>query len=333
MTARALSPRVRQILDKIPPGVPPHLDIDGERAYLHALSDVLFFRYTESGPEVHSVEEHLLPVAAGESIRVRLYRPPVDTPLAAHVSLHGGGWKLGSIDERVNDAICRQRCVGAGVIVVAVEYRLAPEHKFPIPMDDCWAAVRWLFEHADALGVDPTNLSIGGVSAGGNLAAAVALRARDSGGPALRFQLLEVPALDLTRRIARETLAAGVLPPGVPQPTMEDAIEVYLRSPEDGGLPMASPLFAEDLSGLPPTFVMTAEFDMLRTEGEQYAERLRRAGVPVTDRRYAGALHGTSTWTRAWEPAAQWQADVVRALREAHGTTGEPRSDQRVSVD
>ena len=105
---------------------------------------------------------------------------------------------------------------------------------------------------------------------------------------------------------------------------MDDAIDIYLRSPGEGMLPMASPVFAEDLTGLAPAFVMTAEFDMLRTEGELYAERLRGVGVTATDRRYPGALHGTSTWTRAWEPAAQWQADAEQALREAHATTGEP---------
>ncbi|MGH3376877.1 MAG: alpha/beta hydrolase, partial [Actinoallomurus sp.] len=194
---------------------------------------------------------------------------------------------------------------------------LAPEHRFPIPLDDCYAALCWTAANADLLGIDPGNLSIGGSSAGGNLAAAVTLRCRDEDGPELRFQLLEVPALDLTRGIARETLASGVIP-DVPQPTMDSAARAYLQDVAQARDPLASPLFADDMRGLPPTHVMTAEFDMLRTEGERYAERLRAAGVPATHRRYAGALHGTAMLTRTWECAAEWQRDAAQALRRAH---------------
>jgi acetyl esterase len=253
----------------------------------------------------------------GGRILVRVYRPGPEGGLPAHVTLHGGGWRLGSVEERVSDAICRQRANEARCVVVAVDYRLAPEHRFPVPLDDCFTALRWVCDNAGALGVDPDNISIGGSSAGGNLAAAVTLRCRDEGGPRLRFQLLEVPALDLTREVARATLASGVLP-DVPQPTMGEATNAYLADPADARHPLASPLLAPDLRGLPAAHVMTAEYDVLRTEGERYAARLAAAGVPVSHQRYAGALHGTAMLTRAWEPARAWQADAARALARAH---------------
>jgi acetyl esterase len=259
---------------------------------------------------------------AGGRILVRVYRPSEAARLPGHLTLHGGGWKVGSVTDRVADAICRQRCREANCVVLSVDYRLAPEHRFPVPLDDCYAALRWAVANAAALGLDADNISIGGSSAGGNLAAAVTLRCRDKGGPRLRFQLLEVPALDLTRETARATLASGVLP-DVPQPTMDDATNSYLRDPAQARDPLASPLLAEDLSALPPAHVMTAEYDVLRTEGERYAERLAAAGVSATRRRYPGALHGTAMLTRTWDQARQWQGDATEALRRAHWAAAE----------
>jgi acetyl esterase/lipase len=311
-----LAPAVRAVIEEMPGGVPEHLTPPERRAYMRLVSDLHFMRYGRPGPEVHSVTDHQVPVAGGEIV-ARVYRPSAAGGLPCHVTLHGGGWEFGSVAELVAEAICRQRCAEADCVVVSVDYRLAPEHRYPIPLDDCHAALRWTVANAGTLGIDPGNVSIGGSSAGGNLAAAVALRCREEGGPALRFQLLEVPALDLTRDIARETLASGILP-DVPQPTMDSGTRAYLGDPGQAHEPLASPLFAADLRGLPPAHVMTAEFDMLRTEGERYAERLRAAGVPTTHRRYPGALHGTAGLTRTWECAAEWQRDAARALRRAH---------------
>ena len=316
MTSVSLAPAVQRLIDETPPGVPEHLSPAEQREYLSLLSDLVFLRYGEPGPQVHTVADHQVPVAGGH-ILVRVYRPSSETPLPGHLTLHGGGWKAGSVGERVADAICRQRCREASCIVLSVDYRLAPEHRFPVPLDDCYAALCWAVANSGALGLDADNISIGGASAGGNLAAAVTLRCRDEGGPRLRFQLLEVPALDLTRETAHAMLASGVLP-SVPQPTMDDATSTYLGDPAQARLPLASPLLAEDLRDLPPAHVMTAEYDVLRAEGEIYSERLNAAGVASTHRRYPGALHGTAMLTRTWDEARRWQHDAAQALRRAH---------------
>jgi acetyl esterase len=316
MTTVTLAPAVQQLIDEMPQGVPDHLPAAEQRHYMHCLSDLIFLRYGLQGPAVHSVTDYRVPVDGGE-ILLRVYRPSDADRLPVHVTLHGGAWQFGSVTERVGDAICRQRCAEAGCVIAGVDYRLAPEHRFPTPLDDCLAALRWVVANAAVLGVDPDDLSIGGSSAGGNLAAAVALRCRDEGGPRLRFQLLEVPALDLTREIARETLASGAIP-DVPQPTMDSATRTYLRDADEARDPLASPLLAPDLRDLPPAHVMTAEFDMLRTEGERYVRRLSAAGVPATHHRYPGALHGTAMLTGTWESARQWQRDAARAIRQAH---------------
>jgi acetyl esterase len=311
-----LAAAVRRLIEESPGGIPDHLAPAGLREYMVLRSDLTFLRYGSPGPEVHAVEDIRIPVD-GDSVLLRIYRPSDASPLPAHLALHGGGWKFGSVTERIVDATCRQRCRDAHCVVVSVDYRLAPEHQFPVPVDDCYAAMVWVAGNAQRLGLDIDNVSIGGMSAGANLAAAVTLRARDENGPRLHFQLLEVPTLDLTLDTVAATLASGVIP-DVPQPTMEDATRSYLADPAQARDAWASPLLANDLSRLPAAHVMTAEYDVLRTEGERYAQRLAAAGVPVTQRRYPGALHGTSILTRTWNGARQWQHDAAIALRQAH---------------
>ncbi|MBX6389703.1 MAG: alpha/beta hydrolase [Frankia sp.] len=291
------------------------LDVPAQRRYLQLLLDLNFLRFSRPGPEVHDVTDHLVAVAGGE-IRVRLYRPSAAAPLPAHLSLHGGGWWQGSIDDLIVDALCRQRAQEGGVVVASVDYRLAPEHPYPTGLDDAWAALTWLVGNADGLGVDAGNVSVGGNSAGANLAAALALRARDAGGPPLVLQLLEVPALDLTLETARRAAAAS----GSQDMTEQLAVAVahYLPNPRDARQPLVSPLFADDLAGLPPAVIMTAEHDPLRLDGELYATRLAEAGVATRHLHQAGALHGSPMLTGTWEPAARWQQEVVTALRQAH---------------
>ncbi|HVU91160.1 MAG TPA: alpha/beta hydrolase, partial [Jatrophihabitans sp.] len=252
----------------------------------------------------------------------RVYRPEHARGRAVHVFLHGGGFWLGSIDERVVDATCRERCVGAGSVVVAVDYRLAPEHPFPAPLEDCYAALLWAHANADRLGGDPANISVGGVSAGANLAAAVALAARERGGPALTMQLLEVPPLDLTlETMSASGVGAGF---GITLDEMKLCADLYVPPSEDLRGHLVSPLLAADLRALPPARIMTAEFDPLRLDGERYAARLRAAGVPAEHRRYPGAVHGSILLTRTWAPARTWRADVLEAIRSAASRDAAP---------
>jgi acetyl esterase len=313
-----LAPPVQEFLDAAPKESLDHLTVHEQRQRIRQLSDLTYHRFGRRAEAASVATDHVVPVDRGE-ITVRAYRPSTQGPLPGHVELHGGGWWLGSIDEHVNEAICRYRCVHAYCVVFAVEYRLAPEHPFPTAVNDVYAALHWIVGHATELGLDASRISIGGTSAGGNLAAAVALLARDTAGPRPVFQLLEVPALDLTGESMRAALAAEELAPIANHiAEFETPLRRYFRDPADALLPLASPVHADDLSGLPPAHIMTAEYDPLREEGERYARRLAEAGVPATVTRYAGAIHATSFLTRVWHPAQEWQHDAAVRIRQAH---------------
>lgn len=316
-----LPPQVQALLDAAADEPADHdMTIAEQRLRIRRLSDETYLRYGRPAEQGPTAEDHKVPVDRGE-ITVRAYRPGTSGREArsAHLELHGGGWWLGSIDERVNEAICRYRCVHADCVVFAVEYRLAPEHPFPTPVDDVYTALEWIAGNAGDLGVRGDAISIAGSSAGGNLAAAVAIRARDTNGPRLVFQLLDVPVLDLTGRYMRAAIATPALAPiAHQQHEFETPLRRYLTDPADALLPLASPLHAGDLAGLPPAHIMTAEYDPLRDEGELYARRLSRAGVTATVTRHAGAIHGTSFLTRVWEPAQAWQREAAARIRQAH---------------
>lgn len=313
-----LPPPVQHFLAASPEERLDTLPISEQRQRIRSLSDWNYQRYGRPAEPVAAVTDHRVPVDGGEIV-VRAYHPGIRSPLPAHLELHGGGWWLGAIDEEVNEAICRYRCRHAGCMVFAVGYRLAPEHPFPTAIGDVYAALTWLSANAADLGIEPGLISIGGTSAGGNLAAAVALRARDAGGPPLVFQLLDVPALDLTGETMRAAIAGEALRPVAHSiRDFETPLERYFRDPAEARLPLASPVLAPDLSGLPPAHIMTAEYDPLRDEGEWYARRLADAGVDVTFARYPGAIHGTSFLTAVWEPARQWQHEAAMMLRSAH---------------
>ena len=310
-----LDPAVRKFLDTKPDSGDPDATIAARRTVIRRGSDQLFDLFGAAVDPVAVEQDFALPRPGGD-IRVRVYGPAGAAGLPIHLFVHGGGFWLGSIDERVNEAMCRERSRGAGCVVVAVDYRLSPEHRFPIPVEDCYAALLWAVDHGPEIGGDPGNVSIGGVSAGATLAAAVTLLARDRGTPGLRMQLLEVPALDLTLDGMRSSGVGDDY--GITVGEMELCRELYLPSPRSRRDPLASPLHTPGVAGLPPTRIMTAEFDPLRNEGELFAARLSEAGVPVSHRRYPGAVHGSLALTRTWPPAQAWHDDVVQALRQAH---------------
>ncbi|WP_028933409.1 alpha/beta hydrolase [Pseudonocardia spinosispora] len=238
--------------------------------------------------EMAAVVTRALPGPAGE-IPVRVYTPTGDLgtrPVV--VFFHGGGWVIGDLE--VVDRPCRVLAAATGAVVVSVDYRLAPEHRYPAPFEDCYAATEWVAEHADELGVNPAKLAVAGDSAGGNLAAAVALAARDRGGPAISAQLLIYPVTDFDFTTASYTdNAEGYL---LTRDSMRWFWAHYLGELDIGQAPYACPARAESLAGLPPAYVATAEFDPLRDQGEAYAEAMNRAGVAVSAKRFAGLIHG-----------------------------------------
>lgn len=267
------------------------------------------------GPPVAGVEDRTAPGPHGD-VAVRVYRPEGAGLLPVTMWFHGGGWVVGNIE--TNDATCRALANAAGSIVVSVEYRLAPEHPYPIPLDDCYAATCWTEENAAVFGGDPSRLAVAGASAGGNLAAAVALMARDLQGPRLAHQSLVYPVTDTD--FERPSYAENRDGYGLSYDTMRYFWECYLPVDADTPDPYAAPMAAEDLSGLPSAYVLTAEYDPLRDEGEAYAERLRAAGVPTALTRYDGMIHGffnagipfDRTWAAIDEAAGE--------LRKAFGT-------------
>jgi acetyl esterase len=263
-------------------------------------------------PALAAVESIRLRGAAGE-IAARLYRPRPDTSAQpALVYYHGGGWVVGSLDS--HDPVCRALAVGASCVVISVDYRLAPEHRFPAAVEDAEDAFRAVCQDAARLGIDPARVAVGGDSAGGNLAAVVAQRTRQ-GGPRPCFQLLVYPAVDMTMSMPSiQSLGQGY---ALEREEMEWYRAQYLTLGMDLRDPRASPLHAEDLSGLPPAFVMTAGFDPLRDEGDAYADRLRAAGVAVQHVCYGPLVHGFLNTTGAIDGARGALGDAVEALRAA----------------
>lgn len=233
------------------------------------------------------VEDRLIQGQYGP-IPIRIYFPEGAGPFPIVIFYHGGGFVIGSIDSHEN--ICRQIARDGSVIVVSVDYRLAPEHPYPVPVDDAYEAFLWVAQNAATFNGDALRLAVAGDSAGGNLAAVVALRARDEGGPAIDLQILlyAVTMLLEVDLASRRQFAGYVLTEDMGR-TIRQA---YVPDDADCRQPYASPLQAEDLGNLPAAYIMTAEFDPLRDEGKLYADRLKEAGVPVTYRNYPGMLHG-----------------------------------------
>jgi len=223
-----------------------------------------------------------------EAFRVRVYVPEGQGPWPALLYIHGGGWVLGDLES--HDDVCRSLAHRTPCVVVSVDYRRSPELKYPVPLDDCETALRWMVDRAANLGIDRTKVAVGGDSAGGNLAAGLALRIRDKGGPKIAYQVLIYPATD--RSVGRDSQREFATGFGLSRSNMQWFWDCYLRGTSDRDNPEVSPLRAKSLKSLPPAFVLTAHSDVLRDEGEEFAKALHDAGVPVKCVRFRAMNHG-----------------------------------------
>lgn len=249
----------------------------------------------------------------GGDLPIRIYTPEGTGPFPVLVFYHGGGWVIGDLDS--HDNICRSLTNLANIVVVSVDYRLAPEHKFPAAVDDCYTAFRWVSEHPSELNIDSSHIAVGGDSAGGNLSTVVSYLTKQRGGPQLAYQLLLYPSTHISADTAshRENGEGYFLT----TESMTYFRNHYLRTAEDAEDPLVSPYLIEDLSGLPPAMVVTAEYDPLRDEGEAYARRLKEAGVPVITKRYDGMIHGFISMAGQLDKGKQALQDAAQALRSA----------------
>jgi acetyl esterase len=309
-----LDPDARAFLDRLDEvGYPPPaaLSVGAARERSDVYPEV---HDGDDPPAVGSVRDLAVP-GPGGAVPVRIYAPAAARPVPTMVYFHGGGWVLGGLDS--HDDVCRRWVDAAGHVVVAVDYRRAPEHPFPAAVADARAATAWAADRVDLLGGDPEALCVGGDSAGGTLAAAVALAARDHGGPDLAHQVLVYPVTDhaFDTDSYRENAEGYFLT----RESMRWFWDRYLRSPLDGANPYASPLRAPSLSGLPPATVLTCGFDVLRDEGRAYADRLAAAGVPVTRLDRDDQIHGFLSFAHHVDAAGAAVADLADSVAASLG--------------
>lgn len=262
-------------------------------------------------------EDRTVPAQGNQpAVPLRIYSPktPASGPRPCIYEIHGGGFMFGTLD--MMDGWCDAIAAAIDAVVVSVDYRLAPEHPFPAGIDDCYAGLRWTAQNAAALGIDPARIAIAGQSAGGGLAAGLALMARDKGGPAICFQLLEIPEID--DRLDTPSMMAFLDTPFWNRPNAVWSWKHYL-GPTHRGIPSiyAAPAraLAKDLKGLPPAYVSTMEFDPLRDEGLRYAMTLLEAGVSVELHNYAGTFHG-SAFVPSAEPSRRNAEEIVTILKK-----------------
>ncbi len=310
-----VDPQIRVLLDAMA-GLPP----------AHTLSVAEARRRMEQRPRdglrvppVARVEDRAI-AGPGGPLTVRIYTPhgvpgPHGVgPFPLLVFFHGSGFVVASLD--THDIMCRNLCAGAGCVVASVDYRLAPEHKFPAGLDDCLHATRWAAEHAHDLNLDPRRIAVGGDSAGGNMAAVTAIRVRDEGGPHLCAQLLIYPVTDYyepgTPSYAENADGYGLTAKG-----MAWFFDHYLSDPAQGAEPLVSPLRAASLRDLPSALVYSAEYDVLRDEAERYAARLEADGVPVTLKRWHAMNHGFFQWVGKVDRATAANDEASAWLRDA----------------
>jgi acetyl esterase/lipase len=311
-----IDPELAAVLDLL-----PKMDLVDPVAARRAFEEILVaIRIDIPGVETLDIEDRTVPGWEGDpDVPVRVYRP-VGASATARVPgilmIHGGGFVIGSVEaEHAGAALT---AIGTGAVVVSVDYRLAPEHPYPAGLHDCYVALRYLHAEADALGVDPERVALIGASAGGGLAAATALLARDRGGPAVCFQLLQIPELD--DRLQTPSMQTFVDSPMWNRPLAVQSWQAYLGPlyGSDDVPAYAAPARAEDLSGLPPAYISTAENDPLRDEGITYAQRLLQAGVSVELHQFPGTFHGSALVTTA-AVSKRAQRESALVLRQALG--------------
>ena len=260
---------------------------------------------------VGSVRDVAIPVEDAE-IGARVYTPDGDGPHPVVVLFHGGGWVICSLE--THDNLARSICRDADAVVVSVDYRMAPEHRFPTAAHDCFAATKWVAEHASSLGADASRLAVCGDSAGGSLSAVVTQMARDRGGPAISYAALIYPSVDMTANGGSlDENATGYY---LETDHMEWFMNHYLTMAERSDA-LASPLLNENLANLPPCFIATCEYDPLRDEGEAYADALRAQGGRVASKRYDGLIHAAATLAGVLDAGRQLVADVSAHLHAA----------------
>jgi acetyl esterase/lipase len=324
MLSEKLDPGVRLLLEAIAALNDPPLERlspkDARKAAAEGIKPV------GGRPEpVRLIENLEIPGPQGQ-IPIRIYTPDTPAPRPAMVYFHGGGWVVCDLD--THDVVCSAIARRSGAVVISVDYRLAPEHKFPAAVVDCYAATVWVASNAERLGIDPDRIAVGGDSAGGNLGAVVSLKSRDENGPPIALQAMVYPVTDLSSfdTPSYREFATGYQ---LTKTEMEWFRDNYLSCPEDGHHPHASPLLAPDLRGLPPALIITAECDPLRDEGEAYAKRLEEAGVPVTCTRYEGMIHPFFSLSGAIPQAfdaIQQVADAVAAATPARSPSSSPQA-------
>jgi acetyl esterase len=312
-----LHPQMQAIIDAMEEaGGPAFEDISAAEA--RANLDARDGDYYLQPPEVAGVSERTIPGPAGP-IPVRVYTPlhvPADPAPPLIVLYHGGGWVVGSFAS--HDPECRAMANSAGAVVMAVDYRLAPEHKFPAAVDDCWAACRWATENAGEIGADPSRIAITGDSAGGNLAAVIAQIAAREGAPKIALQVLIYPVTHAaTETDSYQRYAEGHV---LTRAGMQYFIATYLNDAAEANDPRVSPLLATDVSGAAPALVVTASHDPLHDEGKAYADKLSAAGVPVEYVCYDGMTHGFHLWSAGLDAARDLKARSAAALKRAFGT-------------
>ena len=303
-----LDPQIVTVMEAVAAlGLPPNNEVSPEQARINGK-----MRPRAPGPDVAKVEDRTIPGPGGE-IPVRIYTPEGPGPFPALAWFHGGGWVVGDLDTA--DGSARHMCAGADCVVVSVDYRLAPETKFPGAADDCYAATQWLAANSASLNVDPSRIATGGDSAGGNLSAAVSLMSRDRGGCDLVFQLLVYPVTE--RNFDNVSYTDNGEGYSLTRAGMIWFWDHYLSEEADATNPYAAPMHAADLGGLPPALVITAEYDPLRDEGEAFAQKLREAGVPTVCTRYDGMIHGFFGMVAAVDKSREAVGQAASCLREA----------------